>query len=594
MQGNKKLWGRSALLATVLPLASMSVIPAASAVGGADGVSDHHVYVAKVANYGEFDANSATMLANVDEAIARWEDEADGEITFDRVGNMIEYASTEECGDGSREGFRAEAMERFEAKYPGLSFGGSSGNHIVVMVPASCIGDSGAYKGSSFTSAGGGLAYSYASNKGTQSLLHELGHNFGLQHAQAIRCATADCAATPYKYGNKYEIMGVTTTADAGKPAWVPPSFGSYERDLLGIEDIQTVALAAGSRIKTQTVELRGRGTGTGERGIKVVDPADGSTYYLNFRNGLGSDAGSWYAAQTQPKTGEYFNKGVSIQKVGDDGDGDEMTVLQGFATATADGTVWRHGWTTGQEFGSGGVRIQVEETQLNGAATDIARIRITLTDPSYQPDHTVAVSQSTASVVRGASKAVTVTVGSQDGFSASTSLTASGLPAGVTASFAPTSVTPTANGSATSTMTLTASSTATVGTWTVKVSATSGTVTRTANVELTVTAPAPSGPVTLLSKTGLSGGYGESSYVTVNVPAGAKSLTFKTSGGTGDVDLYARFNAKPTSTYNCESAYDGNNETCTVSAPAAGTWYLELYGWEKYSGVSLNVTYTK
>jgi uncharacterized membrane protein len=105
-------------------------------------------------------------------------------------------------------------------------------------------------------------------------------------------------------------------------------------------------------------------------------------------------------------------------------------------------------------------------------------------------PGFTVSASPSTVSVQQGTNATSTVTVSSQNGFNSATALTASGLPAGVTAAFSPSSVTPPANGGATSTLTFTASSTATVGTSTVTITGTSGSTVKTTTVTLTVTAP--------------------------------------------------------------------------------------------------------
>jgi vibriolysin len=64
-------------------------------------------------------------------------------------------------------------------------------------------------------------------------------------------------------------------------------------------------------------------------------------------------------------------------------------------------------------------------------------------------------------------------------------------------------------------------------------------------------------------------------------------------SGGTGDADMYVRFNQAPTSTtYDCRPFRSGNNETCTFAAPAHGTWYVMLNGYTSYSNVSLSVTW--
>jgi len=83
--------------------------------------------------------------------------------------------------------------------------------------------------------------------------------------------------------------------------------------------------------------------------------------------------------------------------------------------------------------------------------------------------------------ITQGASGTTTTTVTPQNGFSGSVSLSASGLPSGVTASFSPNPAT------ATSTLTLTASSTATTGTVTVTIMGTSGSLTQTTTVNLTV-----------------------------------------------------------------------------------------------------------
>lgn len=91
---------------------------------------------------------------------------------------------------------------------------------------------------------------------------------------------------------------------------------------------------------------------------------------------------------------------------------------------------------------------------------------------------------------------------------------------------------------------------------------------------------------------TGQSGAESSSRFFSIIVPAGATSLTMTTSGGTGDVDLFARFNTFPsTGGFDCESSGGDNTELCTVSSPAAGTWYVMLYGFAAYSGVTLMAT---
>lgn len=92
---------------------------------------------------------------------------------------------------------------------------------------------------------------------------------------------------------------------------------------------------------------------------------------------------------------------------------------------------------------------------------------------------------------------------------------------------------------------------------------------------------------------TNLSGATGSQAFYKIVVPSGQASLKITTSGGTGDVDLYTRLGSRPTtSAYDCRPYVSGNTETCTVTNPAAGTYYILLNGYAAYSGVTLTATY--
>ncbi|RKG97202.1 hypothetical protein D7X32_33465 [Corallococcus carmarthensis] len=95
------------------------------------------------------------------------------------------------------------------------------------------------------------------------------------------------------------------------------------------------------------------------------------------------------------------------------------------------------------------------------------------------------------------------------------------------------------------------------------------------------------------LSMTGVSGSAGSFQRWSLYVPAGKSKVTFKISGGTGDVDLYVNRGTPPTtSVYQCRPNLSGNNETCTILLPQEGTYHVGLYGYSAYSGVSLTGTY--
>ncbi|UXI66144.1 PKD domain-containing protein [Tahibacter amnicola] len=93
---------------------------------------------------------------------------------------------------------------------------------------------------------------------------------------------------------------------------------------------------------------------------------------------------------------------------------------------------------------------------------------------------------------------------------------------------------------------------------------------------------------------TGLSGATNADTVYTLVVPAGATNLKFVTSGGSGDVDIYARLGSPPTTTsYTCRSESSTNAETCSIASAQAGTYYVLLHGYAAYSGVTLTGSYT-
>lgn len=108
-------------------------------------------------------------------------------------------------------------------------------------------------------------------------------------------------------------------------------------------------------------------------------------------------------------------------------------------------------------------------------------------------------------------------------------------------------------------------------------------------------TTPEPGGTVLQnnVPVTGLGASSGASLSYTVQVPAGSSQLRVAISGGSGDADLYIRQGSAPTdTTYTCRPYLSGNNETCTVNSPAAGTWHVRVKAYSTFSGVSLNAQY--
>ena len=124
--------------------------------------------------------------------------------------------------------------------------------------------------------------------------------------------------------------------------------------------------------------------------------------------------------------------------------------------------------------------------TGTSGSTTHTTTIALTV-NAVATANFTIGASPSSVTVTQGGNGTSTVTITSQNSFSSATTLSATGLPSGVTAAFSTNPVTPPANGSATSTLTLTASATATTGTATVTVTGTSGSLIHSTTISLTV-----------------------------------------------------------------------------------------------------------
>ena len=128
--------------------------------------------------------------------------------------------------------------------------------------------------------------------------------------------------------------------------------------------------------------------------------------------------------------------------------------------------------------------------TGTSGSLTATTTVSLTVNAPAA-PNFSLSASPASVAVTQGNSGTSTITITSTGGFNSATTLSASGLPSGVTATFSTNPVTPPANGTATSTLTLTASSSATVGMATVTITGVSGSITQTTTIALTVNSSA-------------------------------------------------------------------------------------------------------
>jgi hypothetical protein len=174
--------------------------------------------------------------------------------------------------------------------------------------------------------------------------------------------------------------------------------------------------------------------------------------------------------------------------------------------------------------------------------STRIANFKFSGCGGVATPDYSLSVSPSSLTVTQGSSGNSTVSVTPVNGFTGSVTLSASGLPAGVTATFGTNPTT------STSVVTFTASSTATTGTANVTITGTSGSLTHTTSVALTVNATATPNFALSASPSSLTVKQGTSGNSTITeTPSGGftGSVTLSASGLPSGVT--ASFGTNPT-----------------------------------------------
>lgn len=321
----------------------------------------HRVYLAKLTNEGAFAATDDQLSAAVDQVLERWLVEADGGIaSFQRRGGVHAFATDTDCQDGTKMWREAAAV------WPNVDFD-RNGNHLVVLTPPGC--DFGIGTVGKSLASGGEVEVRYDPHYFTQDLMHELGHNFGLQHADARVCAPA-CRLV--HYADHYSFMGASIYG-----GYTPPALESIVRSQLGIAqtcELPAVQLVSGQPALTATYDVFARTSDTGTRGLRVRDPATGQRYWIDWRSHAGRDALAPYAVASHtalPGTTGTYAAGIVIERrVRPGGDTEVLSYPHGRGVAFA--------WQPGQQYTTpdGSMAVLVDSIGAHSA-----HVTVTLTD---------------------------------------------------------------------------------------------------------------------------------------------------------------------------------------------------------------------
>jgi len=187
----------------------------------------------------------------------------------------------------------------------------------------------------------------------------------------------------------------------------------------------------------------------------------------------------------------------------------------------------------------------------------------------SSSPDFSLAATPSSQTVVAGNNTTYTASISALNGFSSSVSFTVSGLPAGATGTFNPTSVT----GAGSSTLTVATTTGTAPGTYTLTVTGASGSLTHSATVSLVVTAPPDFSLSASPASQTVTAGNGTSYTATVSALNGfSGSVSFSVSG----------LPSGASGSFNPASVAGAGSSTLTVTTTAgtaAGSYPVTITG---------------
>ncbi len=323
----------------------------------------HHAYVAVITNLGPLPTDSA-IESDLNAITSFWDDEAGAAIAGFARSPVVKYASSaanpSTCGLQSKNWL--DVWNEAQAKFPGIAFGRSTTNHLVVLVPESCNPNGSVGIGSVGLGIGeGGWSIVKLGNGALQTGAHELGHNMGLGHANLEACSTS-CSVAPYY--NIYSVMGFSV---GGPPRFTPPALDTASRRFLGLADEVANVTAPGM----STFELKPRTNTSGIRGLRILDPITQAEYLVDYRYGSGRDVSAFFAS-SKPLDSYRYGPGIVItQYLPAEPTGQATKVL-----TRKDGTLYRAALGANDYYANstGGVQLTVNALGATGAGVTVVR----------------------------------------------------------------------------------------------------------------------------------------------------------------------------------------------------------------------------
>ena len=428
---------------------------------------------------------------------------------------------------------------------------------------------------------------------GLPLVMHEMGHNLGLYHSHSLDCGAAvvgSAGCTTAEYGDALDVMGGTPSV--GSASNRPSAhFNAFQKERLGwlnagISPPLTTVQNNSGQFSIANLEAPRNNT---PRALKIANQLPTCNlpptewYYVEKREAVGFDS---FLAELP----NSVSSGVIVHRV-TEGDADSSYLLD-MTPATSN-------WpdvqlNAGSTFTDPATGLSIQPASVG---TGFANVNITYAAPSCAtPPRVSLLPVETQWRAPGETINYAVTVTNADGCqcAATTYDVSANLPvgwsssAGQTAAIAP-------GGSAPVNVDITSHASASPGFYDLQVSATAqGMPSKIASAYASIAINIPVELVDGVAVGPLAVETGRGLIYSFTVPAGKTSLTFTTAGGLGDVDMYVQRGSTPSvGTGDCKSEGPVTSELCTFNSPQAGTYYVLLYSFATFSGVSLTAQYS-
>jgi hypothetical protein len=125
--------------------------------------------------------------------------------------------------------------------------------------------------------------YNWINASGSQTIAHELGHNFGVHHASSYRCVSNNVAVpiggtcTANEYGDPFDVMGSGYR-----------HLNGYHKEKLGfLEAANVLTVTAGGSFDLAPLEQKATGTQL----LRFPIPGTSDVYYVEYRQPFGFDS---------------------------------------------------------------------------------------------------------------------------------------------------------------------------------------------------------------------------------------------------------------------------------------------------------------